>query len=71
MKLAFLVLLLLSACGGGGSSSSNEPNASSTSNNSSASSSSTPSRISFVVENLDLSDADTLVRFVQQTELHH
>ena len=64
MKLAIFFLLLLSACGGGGgSSSSNEPNASQTSNNSSASSSSTPSRISFIVENLDLSDADTLVRF--------
>ncbi len=64
MKLAIFFLFLLSACGGGGGSiSSNEPNASLTSNNSSASSSSTPSRISFIVENLDLSDADTLVRF--------
>ena len=64
MKLAIFFLFLLSACGGGGGSiSSNEPNASLTSNNSSASSSSTPLRISFIVENLDLSDADTLVRF--------
>ncbi len=64
MKLAISFLLLLTACGGGGgSSSSNEPNVSLTSNNSSASSSSTPSRITFIVENLDLSDADTLVRF--------
>ena len=64
MKLAIFFLLLLSACGGGGgSSSSNEPNVSLSSNNSSASSSSTPSRITFIVENLDLSDADTLVRF--------